>query len=202
MAITPYNIIQGPALCFVAPFGTSLTSYIATDPSVVPVTTPFVNVGGTTGGITVEVDETLTDIKVDQLLDPVGARATARTIQVTTTFMETDMPKLSLALNGAVTGPTSISNASVMSLTTTTSATQPNYSTLIIDGWAPTQGAGTACTRRFIVQKVLSQPKISQKFDMANQATVAVTWTAYYVTSSTSPLTILDSTLGAVTDVI
>lgn len=201
MAITPFNIIQGPALMFVAPFGTSLTSYLTTDPATLPVASPFVNIGGTTGGITAEVDETLTDIKIDQLLDSVGARATARTIQVTTTFMETDLPKLSLALNTATTNPTG-TNYTGLDLTTTTSATQPNYASIIIDGWAPTLSGGTAATRRFIIQKALSQPKISQKFEMANQATVAVTFTAYYVSSAVSPFSIRDSLSGSVTDTI
>lgn len=201
MAITPFNVIQGPALVYVAPFGTSLTSYIATDPATVPVATPFVGIGGTTGGVVVEIDETMSDIHVDQLLDPVGARTTARTIQVTTTMMETELSNLTLALNGAVTS-LSGTNYTGISPTTTTSATQPTYSALIIDGWAPTLSAGGAATRRFIVQKVLSQPKISVKYDMTNQATVAVTFTAYYVSSATSPITILDSSSGAVNDTL
>lgn len=196
MAVTPFNIIQGPAQLFVAPFGTSLTSYYPSiNPNSVAVTSPFVDAGGTTGGVTVEVDETLTDIKVDQLLDPVGARTTARTIQVVTTFMETEISNLQLALNGA-SGATVTSGTGwqQLDLTTTTSATQPTYCTLIVDGWAPTLSAGTASKRRFIIQKALSQPKISQKFDMANQATVAVTFTAYYVSSAVSPFSILDGT--------
>lgn len=201
MAITPFNIIQGPALLYVASFGTTLTSYLTTDPATLAVASPFVGIGGTTGGITVEIDETLTDIHVDQILDPVGARATARTIQVTTTMMETELSNLTQALNGAVT-QLSGTNYTGISPTTTTSATQPNYSSLIIDGWAPTLGNGAAATRRFIVQKVLSQPKISQKYDMTSQATVSVTWTAYYVSSAASPITILDSSSGAVNDTL
>lgn len=195
MAVTPFNIIQGPATLYSAVFGTSVAAYLGSNPGSVAVTSPFVDAGGTTGGITVEVDETLTDIKVDQLLDPVGARATSRTIQVVTTFMETEISNLQLALNGA-TGSTVTSGTGwqELDLTTTTSATQPIYSTLIIDGWAPTLSGGTAAKRRFIVQKVLSQPKISQKFDMANQATVAVTFTAYYVSPSVSPFSIVDQT--------
>lgn len=199
MAITPFNVIQGPARLFAAAFGTSLTTYLGTDPATLAVTTPFVDVGGTTGGVTVEIDETMSDIHVDQLLDPVGARTTARTIQVTTTMMETEISNLIMALNGATTQP-SVTNATTLALTTTTSATQPTYSSLIIDGWGPTLSAGTAATRRFVVQKVLSQPKISLKYDMTNQATVAITFTAYYVSSSVSPITILDSLTGSVTE--
>lgn len=204
MGVTPFNIIQGPAVLYTATFGTSFAPYIGADPHNNPVSSPFTDVGGTTGGITVEVDETLTDIHVDQLLDPVGARITARTIQVTTTLMESTLANLQLTLNGSSTGAiiTNYTNANQLDLVTTTSATQPTYSTLIIDGWAPTSSTtGAPYRRRFIVQKALSQPKISQKYDMANQATIAVTWTAYYVSSSgapgTGPFTIVDSTDGS-----
>ena len=100
MSVTPFNIMQGPAVLYVAPYGTSVATIIGHDPSAVPMSgvSGFVDVGGTTGGITVEVDETLTDIKVDQLLDPVGARLTGRTIQVTTTLMENTLANLQLVL--------------------------------------------------------------------------------------------------------
>lgn len=196
MAVTPFNIIQGPAQLFVATFGTSVAAYYPNiNPNSVAIGAPFVDAGGTTGGITVEVDETLSDIKVDQLLDSVGARTTARTIQVTTTLMETALPQLQAALNGT-TGATVTSGSGwqQMDLVTTTSATQPLYSVIIVDGWAPTLSGGTASKRRFIIQKALSMPKISQKFSMTEQATVGVTFTAYYVGASTSPFSILDGT--------
>lgn len=195
MAVTPFNIIQGPGSLYVAPFGTSLAAYLGSNPGSVAVTSPFVDVGGTTGGIVVEVDETLSDIHVDQLLDAVGSRTTARTIQVTTTLMETSLTQLQVALNGT-TGATLSSGTGwqEMDLVTTTSATQPLYTSIIVDGWAPTLAGGAAAKRRFIVQKVLSQPKISQKFDMTSQATVAVTFTAFYVAAGTSPFAVVDQT--------
>lgn len=195
MAVTPFNIIQGPATLYTAVFGTSLAAYLGSNPGSVAVSAPFVDVGGTTGGITVEIDETMSDIHVDQLLDPVGARVTARTMQVTTTLMETTLTQLQVAFNGTSGAViTTGTGWSELDLTTTTSATQPTYSSLIIDGWAPTLSSGAAAKRRFVVQKVLSQPKVSQKFDMGDQATVAVTWTAYYVASGTSPFSIVDQT--------
>lgn len=195
MAVTPYNVVQGPAALYVAPYGTSLSAYIGANPGSVAVTSPFVDVGGTTGGVVVEVDETMTNIQVDQLLDPVGARTTARTIQVTTTLMETALAQIQVALNGTSGATISTgSGYSQMDLVTTTSATQPQYSSLIIDGWAPTLSSGAAAKRRFIVQKALSQPKVAQKFDMSNQATVDVTFTAFYVSPGTSPFTVVDQT--------
>lgn len=192
MSVTPFNITQGPGTLYVAAFGTSLSGLLLTDPKTnLPTANGFVDAGGTTSGITVEVDETLTDIHVDQLLDPVGARITARTIQVTTTMMEVEASNLMVVLNQAAV-QTPGSGYNQIDLTTTTSATQPTYCAIVVDGWAPTLSSGAAAKRRFIIQKALAQPKISLKYDMTNQATVAVTFTAYYVSSSVSPFSIID----------
>jgi hypothetical protein len=206
MAVTPYNVIQGPGRLFVAPYPvTGIDDYLTTDPATLPVGAPFVDVGGTTGGITVEVDETIGNITVDQILDPVGGRTTARTLQVTTTFMETDVANLRLAMNGATSTTETDGSGDTpayigFDLNTQTSATQPLYSTIIVDGWGATTAGGVATTRRFIMQKVLSAPKVSQKFNMADQATVAVTFTAYYVSSSISPFSLRESTTGSTSD--
>lgn len=200
ISVTPFNIIQGAANLYVCNWaGNSapvLTTLMNADPTTVEPTTitGFVDVGGTTGGITVEIDETLGDITVDQVLDPVGARTTARTIQVTTTLMETQLDNLLLALNGS-TGATKTTGSGFeqLDMVTTTSATQPLYSSVVVDGWGPTAASGNPMRRRFIIQKTLSQPKISQKFSMGDQATVDVTFTAYYTGSDTiHPLTIVD----------
>lgn len=205
MAVTPYNVIQGPARMFVAPYPVAnIDNYLTADPSVTPVLSSdgFVDVGGTTGGVTVELDETIGNIVVDQILDPVGGRTTARTIQVTTTFMETHVANLQLALNGGTsTNNQTGDNYIGFDLSTQTSATQPLYSTIIVDGWGATvQDTSAPTTRRFVMQKVLSAPKISQKFNMADQATVAVTFTAYYVSPTISPFSLRESTIGATTD--
>lgn len=203
ISVTPFNIIQGPGTLYIGNWTNGVQPDVSTllgvDPGTVSPATiaGFVDAGGTTGGITVEIDETLGDITVDQVLDPIGARTTARTIQVTTTLMETQLDNLLLALNGATAG-TKSGGASTdayeqLDLTTTTSATQPIYSTVIVDGWGPTASDGTPMIRRFIIQKTLSAPKISQKFSMGDQATVDVTFTAYYTGSvDVHPLTIID----------
>jgi hypothetical protein len=192
MAVTPFNIVQGPAVITAASYGTS----IPTDASML--TSPaasFTDLGGTTGGITLEIDETIGDIKVDQIMDPVGGRITARTIQVTTTLMENTLSNFLLALNNAATVSTGTAtggqNYSKLVPTTTTSAVQPLFTSLIIDGWGPTLATGQPAVQRMVLPKVLSQPKISQKFDMANQANVAVTFTAYYISPSIPPFYIL-----------
>jgi hypothetical protein len=194
MSVVPYNVVLGPATLYAAPFGTTFP----TDASFLSVpSAPWTDVGGTTGGVSVDIDETITGIKVDQVLDEVGARVTARTISVVTTFMENQLANFSLALNQATTSGSGVAtggeNYATLDMEGAASgATQPLYTSLIVDGWAPTLSTGAAARRRFTVAKVLSTPKISEKYDMANAATLAVTFTAYYVSSDVSPIHIID----------
>lgn len=191
MSVVPSNLTQGPATLYYAAFGTSAPADSA-------VTSPpgagFTDVGGTQGGVMLEVDLTYTDQTVDQLVDNVGGRLTKRTIQVTTQLAETTLANLQFATNQLLTlSPQS--GYSTADMLTTTSATQPTYATLIIDGWAPTTGTTeSACRRRIIVWKVLSQPKISLEYDMAKNGTYNTVFTAYYVSSGVSPIHVVDQT--------
>jgi len=135
-----------------------------------------------------EVDNTYTQQNVDQLVDPVGARLTKRAISVTTQLAEATLQNLSLALNGLLTISPQSGYSTAM-LQTTTSATQPEYTSLIIDGWAPTTGTTeTSCRRRAILYKGLTQSKISMEYDMQKNAVYSVVWTAYWVSPSISPI--------------
>ena len=78
---------MGPAILYTAPYGTTEPAYtaITSDPAA-----PWTDVGGTADGTSVllEVQQTLTDIMVEQLVDPVGARVSKRVIQVTAALEE------------------------------------------------------------------------------------------------------------------
>lgn len=191
-AVQPANLVQGPADIYQASFGTSAPADSSV--TVAPSQPPWTYLGGTQGGVMSEIDNTYTEQVVDQLVDPVGARLTKRAITVTTQLAEATLANLALALNGEVT--TSVqSGYTTLDLITTTSATQPSYTSLIIDGWAPTTGTSeTACRRRVIVWKALAQSKISLEYDMQKNAVYSVVFTAYFVSNSVSPVHITDQT--------
>jgi hypothetical protein len=190
MTITPGNLVQGPATLYWGAFGAAepADSAVGTDPGVA-----WTDVGGTTGGVTFEVDTTYADLTVDQLIDPVGARLTKRAITLSTKLSELTMSNLNLAMNSLAT-ITPGTGFTAMDPQTTTSATQPTYSALLLDGWAPALAAGGAARRRVIVRKVLSAAKITLTYDMTNQAVYELTWTAYFVSPSIPPFHIIDQT--------
>lgn len=192
MSIVPFNLCQGPATLWWGAFGTS-------EPADSAVSSPpgagWTDVGGIADGTSVlfEVDLTYTDQGVDQLVDPVGARLTKRMIQITAALAETTLANLTLCTNQLMT--TSVqSGYTTADPLTTSSATQPTYTALIIDGWAPTLSTGAAARRRIILRKSLSNSKIALEYEKAKGSVYNTTWTGYWVSSSVAPYHVVDAT--------
>lgn len=183
MTVTPYNLVQGPAQLYIAPFGTAEPADSAATVNAGAPGGSWVDVGGTEIGVTVEIDMTYVDLKVNQLIDPVGARATDRVITVKTQLSEATYQNMNNALNGLNTTTVS-SSYTTMDPVTTSSATQPTYAALIVDGWAPTLATGLPARRRWIVRKVISKPKVIEFYDLTKKVLYDVTFQAYYVSPS------------------
>ncbi len=190
--ITPGNLTQGPADLYIAVFGTTEPADSSGGVTSAP-GAGWTGLGGTQKGVHFEVDSTYDQQVVDQLVDPVGARLTKRAISITTSLAETTLTNLNNALNSLLTQGSG-SGYATGDLQTTTSATQPTYAALIIDGWAPLLSSGAAARRRIIVRKVLSQTKAVLNYDMPDNVTYDCTWTAYYVSASIPPFHIIEAT--------
>lgn len=180
MTITPYNLVQGPGDLYVAQFGAvepldSNATVAAGPPGGV-----WQGVGATEADVTMEIDVTYDDLKVDQLIDPVGARATDRQITIKTQLREVTLTNMANALNAMVTTTVSASYT-VLEPVTASNATQPNYSALIFDTWAPTLATGFPARRRIILRKVLSKPKLQLISGKGKNAIYDVTWQGYYI---------------------
>lgn len=189
------NLVLGPARLYVAPFGSTEPADSAVTPNgpTNPPSAPWTDVGGTDGGVTFEVDNTYTDLTVDQLTMNVGARLTEMKMTVTAKLAEMTLANLQSALNSiGTTG--SGSGYSTLDIPVGSSSTQPSYAALIIDGWAPTLSTGAAALRRVIVRKVLSQVKATLAYDKKTQQMLDCTFTAYYVSSSINPVHVVDQT--------
>ena len=195
IAVNPSNLVQGPAYLYTAPFGTTPPTDASSTPTgylTIP-SAPWTDVGGTESGVTFNIEHTIGEQTVDQLIDPVGGRLTKRMVTVTTTLAEATLANLNLAMNNIMTiSP----NTGYMTAdpTTTTSATQPSYTALMIYGWAPLLSTGLPALRRVVVYKALSQVKADLDYEMTKYATYAVTWTAYYVSSTVGPFHIVEET--------
>jgi len=192
MAVNPSNVIQGPATIYWGNFGTTEPA----DTNAALVAAPgagWTDMGATTGGVTVSIEHTYGQIKADQLVDSIGARLTGRVISVAMGLLEATLQNLLVAMNQAG-NITTLAGVTTFDPVTATSATQPTYTALLVDGWAPTLGTGAAARRRFIVRKLLSDVKASAKYDLTTQVTWDCTFTAYYVSPSIAPFHIQDQT--------
>ena len=195
IAVNAANLVLGPARLYVAPFGSTEPADSAVTPNgpTNPPSSPWTDVGGTDGGVTFEVDNTYTDLTVDQIVMNVGARLTEMKMTVTAKLSEMTLANLQASLNSIGTTATG-TGYSTLDIPIGSSATQPSYAALIIDGWAPTLTSGAAALRRVIVRKVLSQVKATLSYDKKTQQMLDVTWTAYFVSNSINPVHIVDQT--------
>lgn len=193
ISVNAANLVLGPARLYVAPFGATEPADSAVTPNgpTNPPSTPWTDVGGTDGGVTFEVDNTYTDLSVDQIVMNVGARLTEMKMTVTAKLSEMTLTNLQTALNSiGTTG--SGSGFSTLDIPVGSAATQPTYAALLIDGWAPMLSTGAPALRRIIVRKVLSQVKAQLSYDKKTQQGYECTFAAYFVSNSINPVHVVD----------
>lgn len=194
IGVNSNNLVLGPARLYVAAQGAAEPADSSVTPTgylTPPSSAVWTDVGGTDGGVTLEVDSTYTDLQVDQIIMNVGARLTDLKITVSAKLAEVTLANLNQSLNLiGITG--SGSGFQTLEIPVTSAASQPTYAAMIIDGWAPLTTAGTPALRRAIVRKVLSQTKATLAYDKKSQQMYDCTWTAYYVSSSINPVHVVD----------
>lgn len=193
MAVNPLNLVMGPCRFYANIFGASEPADSAVTPNgyLTPPGGSWTDVGGTDGGVSYIPSQTYTDLSVDQLTMPPGARLTETAMEVTAKLSEMTFANLQLSLNNiAVTSQGA--GFQTMEIPAGTVTTQPTYTALIIDGWAPFTNAGTPALRRVIVRKVLSQAKATLVYDKKTQQALDCTFKVYWVSQSINPVHIVD----------
>jgi hypothetical protein len=179
------NLTMGPGTIYSA-------AYQAAEPSdsqvnTTPAASAWTDVGGTTDGSTLTVNQEYTELAVDQIVDIPGRRLTKRDMQLSTNMAEVTLTNLVLALNGGSIVTTGGSH-SVYSPSNDTSATQPTYIALILDGYT------TASRRRRVVgRRALSIEAVGTAYKKDEQTVFPVTWSMHYVSSSLTPFKIVDA---------
>lgn len=194
IAVNASNLVLGPCTLYAAQFGA-----VEPDPSTVtpngytvpPDPAVWRDVGGTDGGVTLAIENSYTDLSVDQIIMAVGSRLTESKMSVEAKLSEMTLENFQLAIN-QIGVQTSGAGYNVMEIPVGTSATQPKYVALCIDGWAPESSGGMPQLRRVIVRKVLSQVKASLVNDKKTQQSFDSTFTAYYVSDSVNPVRLID----------
>jgi len=186
MSVTTANLVLGPATLYSGAFGATEPADSAVNTT--PAGSAWTDVGGTNGGLTLTINQTYTELEVDQVVDSVGRRLTKRELDITTELAEPTLNNLSLVLNGG-TQATGAGYATYDPITAT-SATQPTYIALLMDGWAP----GGTFKRRAVLRKCLSTAKVAFLYAKDKQNVFGVTWNAHYVSNSITPFHIVDQT--------
>ncbi len=138
MSVNVLNLVEGPAACYAAPFGTTEPPSSAITPagaSYVP-PAPWTDVGGTDGGINFTSDTTYNALVVDQITMDVGARLAEQKFGIAAKLAEMSLVNLAFAMNNNVVS-TPGTGYTVTDFLVGNAATQPQYVALMIQGWAP-----------------------------------------------------------------
>lgn len=186
MPVTATNLALGPGDLYTGTFG-------ATEPTDADINDApgvgWTTCGGTQDGVNLIVDQKYTALEVDQVVDVVGRRLTSREIQVETNLAELTLDNLKTTLNGGTVTNDAVNSTTAYELDYATSATQPGYYALLIDAFGP-----NSKRRRIVVRKTLSTDKVSFAYSKDKQSVYTVQFSAHYVSSSISPLRVVDDT--------
>jgi hypothetical protein len=185
MAVTATNLILGPGTMYSGAFGAVEPADSAVNTT--PATSAWTDLGATDGGVTLTIDQKFTELTVDQIVDSLGRRLTQREIMVDTNLAEPTLTNLSLAMNGG-TSATGSGYASLDPLNVT-SATQPTYVAVILDGYAP-----NGFRRRVIIRKSLNTSSLKAAYAKDKETYIPVTFAGHYVSSSITPFHVVDQT--------
>lgn len=146
----------------------------------------WTDLGGTNGGVTLELALDYTELEVDQIVDIVGRRLTKREMKINTTLAETTLENFQIANNGG----TITTGAGFKSFDPKmdTSAATPEYIALIFDG----VNGDSSLRRRVIARRVLSTAGIGQEYSKDSQTLFPVEFSCHYVDTDTPPFKYVD----------
>lgn len=188
MSVNVANLVQGPATVYVG-------AYAASEPtqaSATPASAAWTDLGGTTDGATVNINQEYKELEVDQVVDIPGRRLVKRDMTVKTNLAEPTLQNLVYALNDGTFATGATDNTYEPAFTD--SATQPTYRAVILHGWAAGAGVGGQSKRRMVIlRRVLSSDNVEFAYKKDDQTVFTVTWSVHYVSNVIAPFKIIDS---------
>src|SRR5690349_8265206 len=185
MSVNTGNLIQGPATLYSGAFGATEPTDAAVNTT--PAASAWTDLGGTQDGVKLSIDQTYSELEVDQITLRVGSRLTKQDFTVETSLAEATLENLSLSLNGR----TSASGSGWKSFdpNVASSATQPTYFAVILDGYAPGQ-----YRRRIIGRRMLNTDSVELAYTKDKQTLIPIKLAGHYVSSVITPFHIIDQT--------
>ncbi len=185
MTVSVANLIQGPGTLYRGVYGATEPADAAVNTT--PQSSAWTDVGGTSDGVTIEINREYAELAVDQIVDIPDRRLTKREFTISANLAEPTLENLAYVSND--TQPTSGSGFKKFEPTTTTAATQPTFVALLFDGYAPSQ-----FRRRVIGRRMLSTDSITFAYKKGDQTMFNVKWSGHYVSSTIAPFSITDQT--------
>lgn len=188
MAVSVTNLTMGPGELYHAPFDTAepADAEVSNRIPETSVSGDWADLGGTNGGVTLELSLDYTELEVDQIVDIVGRRLTKREMKLNTSLAETTLDNLKIANNGGTI--TTGSGFATFDPKMDTSAATPEYIALIFDG----VNGGDSRRRRVIARRVLSVAGIGQEYSKDSQTLFPVEFSCHYVDTNTPPFKYVD----------
>lgn len=187
MSANVLNLTQGPADLYIGAFGAVEPLDGAVNST--PATSAWTDMGGTTGGAELTINQEYKELEVDQVVDVPGRRLVKRDMSVKTQLAETTLANLGIVLNGGTVGASGAGFSGYYDPDDASSATQPTYRSLILHGWAP----GSGKRRMVILRRVLSTDNTTLAYSKDGQSVYNVVFSAHYVSSSIKPFHIVDA---------
>lgn len=187
------NVIMGPAAVYMGASG--VITAAPTDAAVnsTPAASAWTDLGGTFGGVTLDITPKFTSLNLDQELDDIDDRMTSRVIMVTINFGEATLSNLALATNSTV-GATG-ANYATLDAVHGPFAGQTTKFSLLVDGFAPTQNDTVPnARRRLYVPRCQQIGPLKIDYARDKQVNFAAQLKAYFVSNSTAPYHITDQT--------
>jgi hypothetical protein len=184
MTVTAANLIMGPGVLYMGDFGETepVDSAVGDPPGA-----GWDDLGGTLGGVTLNVEQEYKQLEVDQIVDVVGSRLIKRAMVLATQLAEATLDNLARSLNNPL--PTPGVGFTKFEPPNDNSATQPLYRSFLFDGFAP-----SGFRRRVIGRKVLSTEPTETPYSKDGQTIFKVSFMCHFVSDAIKPFAVIDET--------
>lgn len=188
MAVSVTNLTMGPGTVYKGAFGATepANADVANELEDTSVSADWTDLGGTNGGVNLELELDYTELEVDQIVDIVGRRLTKREMKISTSLAETTLENFVTANNGG-TISTGVGYKAYDPKMDTSAAT-PEYYAIIFDG----VNGDTSKRRRVIARRVLSIAGIGQEYSKDSQTLFPVEFSCHYVSTAIPPFKYVD----------
>jgi hypothetical protein len=173
MGVTATNAMGGPIKLYTGLVGVTEPATASAAPGA-----GLTDVGGTESGAVLTLSETYTKYQYDQVAMPVGADINTQAATLATNLAEPTLANLRLALNKLASAATDLE---FFGDDLTNSS--PQYAALVAVGKKP--GGGP---RLWVLRRCLASGNVGIPFKKDGQTVFPITWEAYFVSSSITPV--------------